>query len=166
MISWRRLVRRYKVVPPSLNSLRLIAKMLAVHKNGRFYGRGLQKSTAVHENGCFYGWDVEKHRFCPKIDQSAVQMCCNRFRAKRGRISAASSASARLSEKVEAAGTPDWSVSGRRHAPDRGCHEVTGVKKQVQAKKTQHCAESFLLVPGAGVWNSSLYNGRGIAPDC
>ena len=32
-----------------------IAKMLAVHKNGRFYGRGLQKSTAVHEKGCFYG---------------------------------------------------------------------------------------------------------------
>ena len=78
-------------------------------------------------------------------------MCCNRFRAKRGRISAASSASARLSEKVEAAGTPDWSVSGRRHAPDRGCHEVTGVKKQVQAKKTQRNAESFLLVPGAGI---------------
>ena len=70
-------------------------------------------------------------------------MRCNRFRAKRGRISAASSASSRLSEKVEAAGTPDWSVSGRRHAPDRGCHEVTGVKKQVQAKKTQRNAESF-----------------------
>ena len=64
---------------------------------------------------------LEKYRFCPKIDQSAVQMCCNRFRAKRGRISAASSASARLSEKVEAAGTPDWSVSGRRHSPNRGC---------------------------------------------
>ena len=31
------------------------AKTFAVHKNGRFYGRGLQKSTAVHEKGCFYG---------------------------------------------------------------------------------------------------------------
>ena len=77
-------------------------------------------------------------------------MCCNRFRAKRGRISAASSASARLSEKVEAAGTPDWSVSGRRHAPDRGCHEVTGVKKQVQAKKTQRNAESFACTRSRG----------------
>jgi hypothetical protein len=45
------------------------------------------------------------------------------------RISAASSASAKLSKKVEAAGTPDWSGSGRRCAPERGCHGVTGVRK-------------------------------------
>ena len=40
---------------PSPNPLRLIAKTFAVHKNGRFYGRGLQNSAAVHEKGCFYG---------------------------------------------------------------------------------------------------------------
>lgn len=40
---------------PSPNPLRLNAKAFAVHKNGRFYGRGLQNSAAVHENGGFYG---------------------------------------------------------------------------------------------------------------
>ena len=135
---------------PSPNSLRLSAKTFAVHKNGRFYGRSLQKSTAVHEKGCFYGYESKNRHYGPKTAPSVVQMCCNRFRAKRGRISAASSASARLSEKVEAAGTPGWSVSGRRHAPDRGCHEVTGVKKQVQAKRLSAML-SLLLVPGAGV---------------
>ena len=44
---------------PSPNPLRLSAKAFAVHKNGRFYGRGLQKSTAVHEKGRFYGYDVK-----------------------------------------------------------------------------------------------------------
>ena len=52
------------------------------------------------------------------------------------RLSAASSASAKLSKKVEAAGTPDWSGSGRRCAPERGCHEVTGVKRLVHEKRT------------------------------
>ena len=51
------------------------------------------------------------------------------------RISAASSASARLSQKVAAAGTPDPTIGSGRYAPERGCHEVTGVKKSVQAKK-------------------------------
>ena len=36
-----------------------IAKMLAVHKNGRFYGQSVQKSTAVHEKGGFCGWEVK-----------------------------------------------------------------------------------------------------------
>ena len=92
----------------------------------------------------------EKYRFCLKIDQSAVQMCFNRFRAKRGRISAVPLASARCSKNIEAAMAPDCSVSGRRHAPDRGCHEVTGVKKPVQAKKTQRNAESFACTRSRG----------------
>ena len=80
-----------------------------------------------------------KNRHCgPKTAPSVVLPWCNvRNRAKRWRISAASSASARLSEKVEAAGTPDWSGSGRRCAPERGCHEVTGVEKLVHEKRTQ-----------------------------
>ena len=43
-------------------------------------------------------------------------------------ISAASSASARFSQKIAAAGTPDMSGSEGRHAP-RGCHAVTGGKQ-------------------------------------
>jgi len=49
------------------------------------------------------------------------------------RISAASSASARLSKKVEAAGTPGPTEGSDRYSPERGCHEVTGVK--IVAKK-------------------------------
>jgi len=50
------------------------------------------------------------------------------------RISAASSASARLSKKVEAAGTPGPTEGSDRHAPDRGCQrQLTGVK--IVAKK-------------------------------
>ena len=45
------------------------------------------------------------------------------------RFSAAASASARLSKKVEAAGTPDPSKASGRCAPDRGCQrQLTGVK--------------------------------------
>ena len=61
MTSWQRFLR--DSVPgdslsPSPNPLRLNAKTFAVHKNGLFYGRSLQKST-VHEKGCFCGWDVK-----------------------------------------------------------------------------------------------------------
>ena len=49
------------------------------------------------------------------------------------RFSAAALASARLSEKVEAAGTPDPNEVSGRHSPERGCHEVTGV--EIIAKK-------------------------------
>ena len=51
--------RIWDSLSPSSNSLRLIAKMRAVHKNGRFYGQSVQKSTAVHEKGGFCGWDVK-----------------------------------------------------------------------------------------------------------
>ena len=50
-------------------------------------------------------------------------------RAKRRRFSAAASASARLSQKVEAAGPPDPTIGSGRCSPERGCHEVTGVEK-------------------------------------
>ena len=43
------------------------------------------------------------------------------FRAKRRRFSAAASASARLSQKVEAAGPPDPTKGSGRYAPNRGC---------------------------------------------
>lgn len=51
------------------------------------------------------------------------------FRAWRRRFSAAASVSARLSQKVEAAGPPDPTIGTGRCSPERGCHEVTGVEK-------------------------------------
>ena len=50
------------------------------------------------------------------------------------RISAASSASARCSQNIEAAGTPGPTEGSGRYAPDRGCQrQLTGVK--IVAKK-------------------------------
>ena len=46
------------------------------------------------------------------------------------RISAASSASARCSQNIEAAGTPGPTEGSGRYAPERGCQrQLTGVKK-------------------------------------
>ena len=52
------------------------------------------------------------------------------------RISAASSASARCSENIEAAGTPDPNKVSSRSAPDRGClsEAKTGVKIALKRK--------------------------------
>ena len=44
-------------------------------------------------------------------------------------LHAAASASAKLSQKVEAAGPPDPTIGRGRCSPERGCHEVTGVEK-------------------------------------
>ncbi len=49
------------------------------------------------------------------------------------RFSAASSASARCSQNIEAAGTPGPTEESDRYSPERGCHEVTGVG--IAAKK-------------------------------
>ena len=58
---------------------------------------------------------------------------CNMHTITR-RFSAASSASARLSKKAEAAGTPDPNKVSGRHAPNRGCQrQLTGV--EIVAKK-------------------------------
>ena len=53
-------------------------------------------------------------------------------------ISAASSASARCSENIEAAGTPDPNKVSGRSAPDRGClsEAKTGVKIALKRKCT------------------------------
>ena len=58
------------------------------------------------------------------------------IRAKRRRFSAAASASARLSQKVEAAGPPDPTIGSGRCSPERGCHEVTGVEKNLRFPST------------------------------
>ena len=70
------------------------------------------------------------------------------IRAKRRRFSAAASASARLSQKVEAAMAPGPNEVSVRYAPDRGCHAVTGVEIftlgcQGQCKKSRITAGFF-----------------------
>ena len=58
---------------------------------------------------------------------------CNIYTITR-RISAASYASARCSQNIEAAGTPGPTEGSGRYAPDRGCQrQLTGVK--IAAKK-------------------------------
>ena len=57
---------------------------------------------------------------------------CNMYTVTR-RFSAASSASARCSQNIEAAMPPDPNEESGRYSPERGCHEVTGV--EIIAKK-------------------------------
>ena len=45
-------------------------------------------------------------------------------------------ASARFPTETEAATAPDLSGANGRHSPNRGCHEVTGVKKRSCHKKS------------------------------
>ena len=56
--------------------------MLAVHKNGRFYGQSLQNSVAVHEKGGFCGWDVKMSGLRHKWAHSVVQMWCKKEKEK------------------------------------------------------------------------------------
>ena len=73
------------------------------------------------------------------------------------RFSAASSASARLSKKVEAAGTPGPTKGSGRHAPDRGCQrQLTGVK--IAAKKeTDPLGSASLMSTKAVFRNSAIF---------
>ena len=124
----------------------------SVHKNRRLGGHEEQKDTSVHEmrrfcgyeqqnddnfqeKGCFLGYEgefdvyfQEKRHFLGRQDGEIKKVCDMHTIA--GRFSAASSASARLLKKVEAAVTPDPSKASGRCAPDRGClsEAKTGVK--------------------------------------
>ena len=81
--------------------------------------------------GVFMAVEVENKMRHPRKD---VQR--NADVTKR-RFSAASTASARCSLNIEAAGTPDPNEVSGRYSPERGCHEVTGV--EIIAKKKLGC---------------------------
>ena len=67
------------------------------------------------------------------------------------RISAASSASARLSQKVEAAVTPDPTKGRGRCSPERGCHEVTGVESIIRTTKKARSKTGLFCVRMIGL---------------
>ena len=101
----------------------------------RFCGYEQQNDANFQEKGCFLGYEgefdgnfQEKGHFLGRQGGKTKKVCDMHTIA--GRFSAASSASARLSKKVEAAGTPDPSKASGRCAPDRGClsEAKTGVK--------------------------------------
>ena len=114
-------------------------KDTSVHKMRRFCGYEQQNDANFQEKGCFLGYEgefdvyfQEKGHFLGRQGGKTKKVCDMHTIA--GRFSAASSASARLSKKVEAAGTPDPSKASGRYAPDRGCQrQLTGVK--IVAKK-------------------------------
>ena len=71
--------------------------------------------------------------------------------SRRRRISAASSASARLLKKSRSSGDARLERSGRRCAPDRGCREATGVRKFISTNGKSPAAKAELfLVCGDG----------------
>ena len=80
------------------------------------------------KSGVFLAVKVEyKKRDTPERMSNEMQMLTRRF-------SAAALASARCSQNIEAAGTPDPNKVSGRHAPNRGCQrQLTGV--EIVAKK-------------------------------
>ena len=98
------------------------------------FGGAVQNDTSVHKMRRFCGYEQqndnfqEKGHFLGRQGRKTKKVCDMHTIARR--VSAASSASARLSKKVEAAGTPDPSKASGRCAPDRGClsEAKTGVK--------------------------------------
>ena len=112
----------------------------SVHGNRRLGGHEHHNDTSVHEMRRFCGYEQqndanfqEKRHFLGRQGRKTKKVCNMHTIARR--FSAASSASARLSKKVEAAVTPDPSKASGRCAPDRGClsEAKTGVK--IVAKK-------------------------------
>ena len=117
----------------------------SVHEIGRFRGLETILEVTGHKNSLFYGregvfkvggqdkWRFSGRKVADKKETPSKGYAHNIYTIIR-RISAASSASARLSKKVEAAGTPGPTEGSDRHAPDRGCQrQLTGVK--IVAKK-------------------------------
>ena len=112
----------------------------SVHKNRRLGGHAVQNDTSVHEMRRFCGYEQqfdgnfqEKGHFLGRQGRKTKKVCDMHTIA--GRFSAASSASARLSKKVEAAGTPDPSKASGRCAPNRGCLSEAKTGVEIVAKK-------------------------------
>ena len=119
------------------NALDRPSQGMSVREIPWFYGRSRKNDSPIRKMAGFYGrlketCPKQPIRWCNRGAKRKMQMLgfmhMHKHRLKR-RISAASSASARLSQKVAAAGTPDPTIGSGRYAPERGCHEVTGVRK-------------------------------------
>ena len=87
---------------------------------------------------------TERHFLLRHKKETPSKGClCNTYTIAR-RISAASSASARCSQNIEAAGTPGPTKGSGRHAPDRGCQrQLTGVKTAAEKKMLGITAEHY-----------------------
>ena len=112
----------------------------SVHKNRRLGGHAVQNDTSVHEMRRFCGYAQqfdgnfqEKGHFLGRQGRKTKKVCDMHTIA--GRFSAASSASARLSKKDEAAVTPDPSKASGRYAPERGCLSEAKTGVEIVAKK-------------------------------
>ena len=113
--------------------LRSLSRKKAVFLDGTLFSRSASKKMGVF----LAGKVADKKETPPKGYAHNIYTIIRR-------ISAASSASARLSKKVEAAGTPGPTEGSDRHAPDRGCQrQLTGVK--IVAKKKPGGQPSLFL---------------------
>ena len=120
--------------------LRSLSRKKAVFLDETLFSRSASKKMGVFLDETLFSRSVAKKRgvflagkVADKKETPSKGYAHNIYTIIR-RISAASSASARLSKKVEAAGTPGPTEGSDRHAPDRGCQrQLTGVK--IVAKK-------------------------------
>ena len=102
--------------------------MASARKQGLFLAVKDKMTALARKRGVFMAAERADKKETP-----SKGCLCNIYTISR-RISAASSASARCSQNIEAAGTPGPTEGSGRHAPDRGCQrQLTGVK--IAAKK-------------------------------
>ena len=110
----------------------------SIRENGVFSGRNAQLglthpektaySRMIMGNLCVGEAEIKNNRdFTLSLNKAKLTGGRDRSWLTR-RCSAATLASARFSEKIEAAMAPDPNEVSGRHAPERGCHEVTGVE--------------------------------------
>ena len=106
---------------------KLFLRLLSI-KSGVFVDGQLCLRLAAKKSAIFLAGKIEDKKETPP------KGCLHNMYIITRRISAASSASARCSQNIEAAGTPGPTEGSGRHAPDRGCQrQLTGVK--IIAKK-------------------------------
>ena len=107
----------------------MVKKATLSMKTGIFVDRVMKLMASARKRGVFMAAKVEAPKETP-----SKGCLCNMYTVTR-RFSAASSASARCSQNIEAAGTPGPTEGSDRYAPNRGClsEAKTGVK--IVAKK-------------------------------
>ena len=116
------------IFPASLHVCGLLKLMASARKQGLFLAVKGKLTALARKRGVFMAAKVADPKETP-----SKGCLCNMYTVTR-RFSAASSASARCSQNIEAAGTPGPTEGSDRYAPNRGCQrQLTGVK--IVAKK-------------------------------
>ena len=116
---------------------KVLKLMVSAIKQGFFLEVEGKMTAPARKWGVFLAMKAENKKETPPKE------CLRNKHIIARRFSAASSASARCSKNIEAAGTPDPSKASGRYSPERGCHEVTGVEIVAKKKPGDEPGEFF-----------------------